>query len=494
MAELCPGFAHGVSAGRGPRICEAAGGRRASNAMMSWRHVLAPCCGAEPRFKLVINRPPGGFSTQLTAWGLRAAVWGTVGWLLGWKGTAVIAALAAATHLVALVIGALPPRGGAARALTVATVAGHLAFFAAVLLIAPWRGLIPFGIGVVMCHAVAYVVDVYRGAADPRSHAAALLYVAQFPVFPAGPLSRLHDFAQQLPRADISMGAFAYGVRRIVTGLMKVLLIAGPLGATADSIFALRLSRLATSTAWLGVVCFALEIYFLFSGFSDVGIGVGKVLGFRLPENFRRPYTADSVREFWRRWNVTLITWLRDYLSLPIAGHARPTPRLYAMIVAGFVVVGLWHRASMNVFVWAVYSGSWLALEELGLHARLQRLPAFLRHAYVLIVVLFGWLLLRGNGPGPTLGYTEALLGYSMATTGGAMTFMTPTLWVVLPSAILFAGPLVGWISRWRVSVDAATASLLMMLAATCVFVWRIFEPVVRIVLPARTLPRGQHR
>jgi len=442
----------------------------------------------------VITRTPAALSDRLTAWGFRAATWGGVGWLLGWRATAALAVLAIVTHLLALAIRALPSRSVAARALTVGTVAGHLAFFAAVLLLTPLRGLIPFGAGVVMCHAVAYVVDVYRGAADPRRHGAALLYVAQFPVFPAGPLSRLHEFAEQLARADISMGAFAYGVRRIVTGLMKVFLIAGPLGATADRIFALRLSRLATSSAWLGLICFALEIYFLFSGFSDVGIGVGRVLGFRFAENFRRPYTADSVREFWRRWNVTLITWLRDYLSLPIAGHARPTPRLYAMIVAGFVVVGLWHRASVNVFVWALYSGTWLALEELGLHARLQRLPAVLRHAYVLVVVTFGWLLLRGNGPGPTLGFAEALLGYSVATTGGALTFMTPALWVALPSAILFAGPLVGSISRWRVSVDAATASLMMMLAATCVFVWKMLEPVARALLPQRTVPRGQQR
>ena len=457
---------------------------------MGWPYVRDPERGRRPRRAQVRARLSEAASTRLTAWGFRATVWVLVAWLLGWKATLAVAAVTVATHLVALTIQTLPPRGPSARALMIGAVATHLALFGIVLLVTPWQRLIPFGAGVVMCHAVAYIVDVYRGTHAPRSHLAALLYVGQFPVFPAGPLWRLSDFAAELSRSEISMGGFAYGSRRIVTGLVKVFLIAAPLGATADRIFALRLSRLTTSAAWLGLVCFALEVYFLFSGFSDVGIGVGRVLGFRYPENFRRPYTADSVREFWRRWNVTLITWLRDYLSLPIAGHARPTPRLYAMIVAGFIVVGLWHRASINVFVWALYSGTWLAIEELGWRARLQRLPAAVRHLYVLTVVLFGWLLLRGGGPGPTLGFVEALLGFSVAKTGGAMTFMTPALWVVLPSAILFAGPLVSSISRWRVSVDAATASLLMMLAATCVFVWRIGAPVLRAVLPERAPPR----
>lgn len=458
---------------------------------MGWLYVRHRVCGTGPRRAQVnVRSSEAAASTQLTAWLFRAGVWAFVAWLLGWKATSVVAAVAVATHLAALAIHALPPGGSAARTLTVAAVAIHLGFFGSVMLASSWRGLIPFGAGVVMCHAVAYLVDVYRGAASPRAHAAALLYIGQFPVFPAGPLGRLTDFAGELSRSDISMGAFAYGIRRIVTGLVKVFLVAAPLGATADRIFALQVSRLTTSAAWLGSVCFALEIYFLFAGFSDVGIGTGRVLGFRYPENFRRPYTADSVREFWRRWNVTLITWLRDYLSLPIAGHARPTPRLYAMIVAGFIVVGLWHRASVNVFAWAVYSGTWLAVEEMGWRSRLQRLPAAFRHTYVLAVVLLGWILLRGNGPGPTLGFFEAMFGFSVAKTGGAMTFMTPLLWVVLPSAILFAGPLVSWISRWRVSVDAATASLLMMLAATCVFVWRIGAPVVRAVLPERAPPR----
>ena len=189
----------------------------------------------------------------------------------------------------------------------------------------------------------------------------------QLPVFPVGPLSRFHEFARQLSRTDVSMGSFSYGVRRIVTGLIKAFLIAGPLGATADRLFALRVTRLSTDMAWLGAVCGALEVYFYVSGFSDVGIGLGRILGFRHQENFRRPYTADSIREFWRRWNITLVTWLRDYLALPIAGHDAPTFRpvhpyrgrlrrhrpLASRRVAGHPMGDL--------------LGAWLAVEALGL-------------------------------------------------------------------------------------------------------------------------------
>ena len=330
----------------------------------------------------------------------------------------------------------------------------------------------------------SYLVDVRRGSADPRHHLAALFYLVQLPVFPVGPLSRFHEFAHQVSRTDVSMGSFSYGVRRIVTGLIKAFLIAGPLGATADRLFALRVTRLSTDMAWLGAVCGALEVYFYVSGFSDVGIGLGRILGFRHQENFRRPYTADSIREFWRRWNITLVTWLRDYLALPIAGHDAPTFVLFLLTVAGFVVIGLWHRAAWQVIPWAIYFATWLAVEALGLGAAMQRLPRVVRHAYVLLVVLFGWMLLRASGPGPLLGYTEALLGFSVVKFGGSSAYLTWDLVTALVSAVVFAGPLVGSISRWRVSVDAATASLLMMLAATGIFVWQAMNPIRRAVLP----------
>ena len=222
--------------------------------------------------------------------------------------------------------------------------------------------------------------------------------------------------------------------------------------------------------------------------------GNNRVLGFRSQENFRRPYTADSIREFWRRWNVTLIAWLRDYLALPIAGHDAPTPRLYFLTIAGFVVVGLWHRPTLHVFAWAAYVGTWLAIEAVGLGAVIERLPRVLRHVYVLLVVLAGWVLLRASGPGPLLGYVEAMLGFSVVRFPGAGVYLTPAFVSALVSAVIFAGPLVSWISRWRVSVDAATASLLMMLGATAVFVRRAATALLKMTGPVRVSPRDSSR
>jgi alginate O-acetyltransferase complex protein AlgI len=426
----------------------------------------------------------------VTAWLFRASAWAFIGWLAGWRPVMSIAAVALATHALGLIIARVGDRPRAANGVLAGAIALELFALGTML----WWAPLPLpsaAAGVFACHAIAYLVDVRRGVAHPQRHVAALLYLVQLPVFPAGPLSRFHEFSDQLGRTDVSMAGFSYGVRRIVTGLTKVYLLAGPLGATADRIFALRVTRLSTDAAWLGAVCAALEAYYFVSGFSDVGIGTGKILGFRYQENFRRPYTADSIREFWRRWNVTLITWLRDYVALPIAGHDRPTLRLFPLTVAGLLIVGLWHSAEPGVVVWAVYFAMWLAAESVGFGLRMPRLPRVLRHLYVLGVVLFGWMLLRVAGPGPLLGYIEAMAGASVQPFGGARTYLTWDVVTALVCGIVFAGPLVGNISRWRVSVDAATASLLMMLAATVVFIWHGLDPILRVVFPGDAAKRS---
>jgi D-alanyl-lipoteichoic acid acyltransferase DltB (MBOAT superfamily) len=421
-------------------------------------------------------------STFLTAWTFRLLAWTAMGWFLGWPGVAVLVGAAAATQVAAVIIGSLRERPGAADAGLGAAVAVNVLLFLSVLRPAVTGLALPVGVGVFLCHAVSYLVDVRRGVADPRRHAAALCYLVQLPVFPAGPLSRFAEFRTQLAKTDVSMGGFSYGVRRIVQGLTKVYLIAGPLGSTAASIFAMRVTLLSTDTAWLGAVCASLEVYFYLSGFSDVGIGLGKILGFRYQENFRRPYTADSIREFWRRWNVTLITWLRDYVSLPIAGHERPTLAGYLATIAGFLVVGLWYRPTLHVLPWAVYFATWLAVEAIGLGALLQRTHRAARHVYVLAIVMFGWMMLRASGPGALLGYTEALLGLSVVKFGASAVYLTPGFAAAFVSAVVFAGPMIGNLSRWRVSVDAAAASLIMMLAATGVLLWHVVNGVRRVL------------
>ena len=381
-------------------------------------------------------------------------------------------------YFLILGIGSLSPRL-TSWAWTVATwwlLAASILFIAAAWTRTGFPGAVktvmPFGLAVMACHAIAFSVDVLRGDASTRHPLTAALYLVQCPVLPAGPVVRYSDFATQLARRTVSLGAFTYGVRRFVLGLVKVGFIGAVLAGPADRIFATPVAKLTADAAWLGAVCFSLQIYFQFSGYSDMAIGLGRMLGFRYPENFRRPYTADSVREFWRRWNITLITWLRDYLYLPIAGRDDPAPLLYVNIVAGFCLVGLWHGVRSNVLAWALYSGLWLGLEAVGLGARVARLPAFIRHVYVLMVAIVGWVILRADTPSAATTFLGAMAGLSGPAALTAHRYLTTPVWVALGLAVVGAGPLVPSISRWRVSVDVAAASLVMMASATVVFIW----------------------
>jgi alginate O-acetyltransferase complex protein AlgI len=348
------------------------------------------------------------------------------------------------------------------------------------------RTMVPLGAAVLAAHIVAYSLDIRRGQASAPRPLVLALYLLQFPLLVAGPLVRFRDFALQQARLSTSLGAFTYGTRRITIGLIKVWAIAGILSGPVDEIFLLPPAKVGAAAAWLAAVCVSLEIYFEFSGYADIAIGLGRMLGFRYPENFRRPYTADSVREFWRRWNVTLMTWLRDYLRLPIAGRDNPSPRLYLNIVAGFCIVGLWHGGGQSVLVWAVYSSLWLAFEAIGLGSAMARLPAVVRHTYLLLVVVIGWAMFRAGTIEGAWGFLKAMAGMNGAVTATALSYFTASFSTTLGLALFFAGPMVPAISRWRVSLDAATASLLMMLAATGLFVWRPVATALDFVLPAR--------
>jgi alginate O-acetyltransferase complex protein AlgI len=338
------------------------------------------------------------------------------------------------------------------------------------------------GLLVVACHAVALAVDRRRGQAPPLRPLTVVLYLLQFPLLVAGPLVRYRDTAAHRARRTIGMGAFTYGVRRVVTGLIKVVLVAGTLERPANALFARAPGTLHAGEAWLGAVLFSLQIYFQFSGYADVAIGLGRMLGLRYPENFRRPYTAGSVRDFWRHWNITLITWLRDYLYLPIAGRDDPTPRLYLNIVAGFLVVGVWHGARGTALAWSLYSGMWLALEAVGLGAWMERLPRAVRHLYVLIIVVTGWVILRAGSVAEAGAYLLSMSGARGVSAHGALHALSIGGWIAFATAVLFAGPLVPWISRWRVTVDAATAALLMMITAMALLVWRPVTAAIHTV------------
>src|SRR5947208_3765821 len=231
------------------------------------------------------------------------------------------------------------------------------------------RVLLPIGISFFTFHAISYVVDVYRrDATAQKSPVHAALYLLLFPQLIAGPIIRYRDIADQLARRTVRLDDFAYGVRRFVIGLAKKVLIANVVAGPADAIFGMPAAQLSAAHAWLGIVCYTLQIYFDFSGYSDMAIGLGRMFGFRFPENFRWPYIAASVQEFWRRWHISLSTWFRDYLYVPLGGNRVPPARTYRNLVTIFFLCGLWHGASWNFVLWGLWHGAFLVVERVAAH------------------------------------------------------------------------------------------------------------------------------
>jgi alginate O-acetyltransferase complex protein AlgI len=327
-------------------------------------------------------------------------------------------------------------------------------------LLAPPRVLLPIGISFFTFHAISYVVDVYRrDASAQKSPVHAALYLLLFPQLIAGPIIRYRDIADQLARRTVSLDDFAYGVRRFVIGLGKKVLIANIVALPADKIFGMPSAELSAGHAWLAIVCYTLQIYFDFSGYSDMAIGLGRIFGFRFPENFRWPSVADTVQDFWRRWHISLSTWFRDYLSVPLGGSRVSPPRMYVNLVTVFFLCGLWHGASWSFVVWGLFHGTFLVIERLGLASAVRRLWAPLRHAYLLLVVMVGWVFFRADTLGGAAAFLRAMFGFGIAapTEFSVSWYLTPALWLALAAGAIGSAPLVPWLARWRRQTPAAS-------------------------------------
>ena len=276
---------------------------------------------------------------------------------------------------------------------------------------------LPLGISFFTFQAMSYLVDVYRGENQAqRSLVNVALYIALFPQLIAGPIVRYHDIASQIRDRVISLLLINSGIQRFIYGLAKKVLIANPLGLVADQVFAISGGDLSTGTAWLGLVCYTLQIYFDFSGYSDMAIGLGRMLGFRFLENFNYPYISRSIKEFWRRWHISLSSWFRDYLYIPLGGNKKGRLRTYQNLLIVFCLCGLWHGASWTFLVWGLFHGVFLILERTRFGAVLERLPHPARHAYTLLVVMAGWVFFRTENMGEAMQFFSALAGQSVAS------------------------------------------------------------------------------
>jgi alginate O-acetyltransferase complex protein AlgI len=277
----------------------------------------------------------------------------------------------------------------------------------------PWAGiLLPIGISFYTFHALSYLIDIYRGSARHLvSPIDFVLYITFFPQLIAGPIVRFHEIRDQLVERRETIDGFAAGIYRFSLGLGKKVLIADAVAPVVDATFATPTAELVTASAALGVVAYAVQLYFDFSGYSDMALGLALMFGIRLPENFDRPYAARSVTEFWRRWHMSLSRWFRDYLYVPLGGNRGTSLATYRNLVIVFLVTGLWHGANWTFVLWGAYHGVLLLLERLaGVGRDPTRIRAVRWQALTVVLVLLGWILFRSPSLDHAAGYYAALL------------------------------------------------------------------------------------
>jgi alginate O-acetyltransferase complex protein AlgI len=273
---------------------------------------------------------------------------------------------------------------------------------------------LPIGISFFTFQKISYLVDVYRGTARPaKSFGTYVLYVVLFPQLIAGPIVRYHDVAAQLESRDHTAEKFLSGIWRFCLGLGKKVLIANILGEVADRAFDTAVAELPASYAWVGVSCYAFQIYFDFSGYSDMAIGLGRMLGIEFLENFNRPYLARNFTEFWRRWHISLSNFMREYLYLPLGGNRVGRFRTYLNLWIVFVCSGFWHGAAWNFVVWGAYHGFFLSLDKMLKGTRWGRMPGVIAVPLNFLLVLFSWVLFRSKDLGCAMQYLRRMLDFT---------------------------------------------------------------------------------
>lgn len=260
--------------------------------------------------------------------------------------------------------------------------------------------IMPIGISFYTFQALSYLVDVYRREVEPQRDIYKLaLYIALFPQLVAGPIVKYHDVQKEIEYREVTLDKVAYGVKRFIMGLAKKMLLANVFGAIADKIFDQPAQACDAATAWVGAMAYSLQLYFDFSGYSDMAIGLGAVFGFKFLENFNYPYISKSITEFWRRWHISLSTWFKEYLYIPLGGNRVSLQRTYVNLFIVFLATGIWHGASWKFVIWGLWHGSFIILERVtGWHKKEGgRLLGAVKHVYTILVFVIGWVIFRAD-------------------------------------------------------------------------------------------------
>lgn len=309
---------------------------------------------------------------------------------------------------------------------------------------------LPIGISFYTFQAMSYVIDVYRKDGKVQKNIFNLaLYISMFPQLVAGPIVRYQTVDDQINNRTHSFERFNVGLDRFIIGLFKKIIISNTVGELATTIYAMNDESMSVSLAWLGGIAYMLQIYFDFSGYSDMAIGLGKVFGFDFLENFNYPYISKSVSEFWRRWHISLGSWFRDYIYIPLGGNRINPLKIYRNLFVVWLVTGIWHGASWNFVIWGLYFGMFIMLERMFLQKVLNQIPNFFQHIYLLLIVLIGWVLFSQPNLPSTIAYLEMMFGLTDAPLiNGYTMFYLKEYSVALILAIIASMPTINIVKR----------------------------------------------
>lgn len=307
---------------------------------------------------------------------------------------------------------------------------------------------LPIGISFYTFQTMSYTIDVYRGDVDAQKNIINFgAYVTLFYQLVAGPIVRYKDIAEQLECRKETIDSFSYGVRRFIIGLFKKVMLANNIGLLWEQISLTPIDILPVLTAWLGAISFTLQIYFDFSGYSDMAIGIGSMFGFTFLENFDFPYISKSITEFWRRWHISLGTWFKEYVYIPLGGSRQGKLKLIRNLLIVWGLTGLWHGANWNFIIWGMYFGIILILEKIFLLKYLEKIPFWLRHVYTMVLIVFSWMIFAFEDISKVGQYLKTMLGLNQSVLVNYETiYLLSTNWILLFFCIASSTKLISFI------------------------------------------------
>lgn len=347
---------------------------------------------------------------------------------------------------------------------------------------------LPIGLSFFTFQAMSYVIDVYRRDVESqKSYGNVLLYISFFPQLIAGPIVKYHDIQKQITNRTSSLKDIARGFRRFIIGLGKKVLVSNVMAVTADAVFGVSVNELNICSAWIGALAYMMQIYFDFSGYSDMAIGLGHMFGFTFLENFNYPYISCNIRDFWRRWHISLSTWFKEYLYIPLGGSRKGKIRTCVNKSIVFFCTGLWHGANWTFVIWGVFHGAFLLLEEIF---PIRKLPRILGHIYTILIVCLSFVIFRADTLHQGIGIiVKMFFGWNFSE--GQMTFMleqlTPMFLLMFATAFVGCMPLGAYIRQWgsRIGINhvlrtgSYIGSILLLMLCMCKLASGSYNPFI---------------